>query len=109
MTPNSGDLAYLKACNEATFTAMIAANPNAIYLMQVGHPPTTYTAASYNCARYAPSTAGLALWRLLLDLQQNAGKSAGSASYFALPLTPTTPTSCARPFSQGSRSGAFSS
>lgn len=43
MTPNSGDLAYLKACNEATYAAMIAANPNALYLMQVGHPPRQVT------------------------------------------------------------------
>lgn len=35
MTPNSGDLAYLKACNAATFAAMQAANPDAQYLMQV--------------------------------------------------------------------------
>lgn len=38
MTPNSGDPVYLKACNAATYAAMVAASPNARYLMQVWRP-----------------------------------------------------------------------
>ena len=34
MSPNSGDLTYLKECNAAIYASMTAANPNALYMIQ---------------------------------------------------------------------------